>query len=153
MHGSGAFSSVTELLQVSGISEQMFLNIRRYITVHSGLEGVDPNVAAPELLQVLPPITADVRRRLTAARAKAARGSSSRTIEQSDPYFAISPRKVFSITCAADLGGRAVYIQNATIILHDGKKPYDMLEWWTGGRINLPAMTASIEERQTKSFA
>ena len=153
VHGSGAFSSVTELLQVSGISEQMFLNIRRYITVHSGLEGVDPNVAAPELLQVLPPITADVRRRLTAARAKAARGSSSRTIEQSDPYFAISPRKVFSITCAADLGGRAVYIQNATIILHDGKKPYDMLEWWTGGRINLPAMTASIEERQTTSFA
>lgn len=150
---SGPFSNVSELLQIPGVSEQMFLNMRRYITVHSGLEGVDPNVAARELLQALPPITADVRRSLAAARAKMARGSVSRTIEPSNPYFAISPRKVFTITCAADMGGKTVYIQNATVVLRDGDKPYDVLEWWTGGLINLPAMTASIAERQTQSLA
>ena len=152
--GSGPFSSVTDLLQVPDISEQMFLNIRRYITVHSGLTGIDPDAARAEFLQALPPITADVRRRLRAVRAQLAKGVISRGIGPSDPYFAISPQKVFTITCAADLGGKAVYIQNATIVLRGGKKPYDdVLKRWSGGRINLPGMTASLEERNRKALA
>ncbi len=141
----GPFMSVTELLQIPGISEQMFVNIRRYATVHSGLSGIDPDVAAPELLAALPPMTAEAKNRLDAARARLRQGAVLSGLDNSDPYFSISSHNVFTITCAADLGGKAVYIQNATIALRNGDKPYDVLEWWTGGRINLPTMTASRE--------
>jgi len=150
---NGRFKSVTELLQIPGVSEQMFLNMRRYITIHSGLKGIDPDVTAPELLQALPPITAEVRRRLDIVRARVTQASSPRNIEPSDPYFAASPGKVFTITCAADMEGKAIYIQNATVVLRDGERPYDVLERWTGGRISLPAMTASLEKKIRKAFA
>jgi len=148
----GAFMSVTELLQIPGISEQMFLNVRRYVTVHSGLTGIDPDVAAPELLAALPPLTAEAKSRLDAARARIRQGAFVAALGNSDPYFAISSRNVFTITCAADMGGKAVYIQNATIALRNGDKPYDVLEWWTGGRINLPTMTAGLNRETRKAF-
>jgi general secretion pathway protein K len=49
----GPFESVEDLRGVAGLRRDVFEALRPYMTVHSGLDGVDPNHASPALIKRL----------------------------------------------------------------------------------------------------
>jgi general secretion pathway protein K len=53
-----AFESLDELMRLPGMQEDMRERLAPYLTVYSGRERVDPAVAPPLLLQILPALTA-----------------------------------------------------------------------------------------------
>ena len=68
------FQAPEELLQVLGMSQALYVRIAPALTIWSGQEGVDPNVAPPEVLAALPPGTvAELESSLAALSAAGAR--------------------------------------------------------------------------------
>lgn len=50
---NAVFDATVELGSVLGMTSELFQRLRPYLTVHSGLAGIDPNVAAPALVELL----------------------------------------------------------------------------------------------------
>jgi general secretion pathway protein K len=72
-----AFASESELLNVLGMSQVLYEEMRPYVTVYSGAEGVDPTRAPRLVLEALPGMTPELLEALLAAGPEV------------DPYLAI----------------------------------------------------------------
>ena len=71
------FATESELLNVLGVSQVLYEEVRPYVTVYSGAEGVDPTRAPRVVLEALPGMTPELVEVLLAAG------------PDSDPYLAI----------------------------------------------------------------
>lgn len=83
------FESVFELGTVLGIDGAIFAKLRPHLTVHSGLAGIDPRHAAPDLLQLL------AREGVPSFDTARSRDDAGRDIPQR--FISPSPRQAFTI--------------------------------------------------------
>jgi len=133
----GPFLSEVELLQLLGMTEELYARIQPLVTVHSGAEGIDPLRAAPEVLRAVPGMTEDL------AKALASAGEEEDPFELIDEdalfdmelYFIPSREAVYGIRAEARTRGGGVFVREAVIELTaDPMRPY-LVRAWRRGRL------------------
>jgi general secretion pathway protein K len=116
------FEAPEELARVIGMEATLLARLRPMVTVHSGLEGVDPGRAAPAVIAALSgrsarepgPIIDTGSRRLPPA------------------FAAPSPQRVFRVTAEARSTGATV-VREAVVRVAAGRgAPYTVLAWARG---------------------
>lgn len=136
----GRFERVAELRRVLGMSSDLYRRIAPALTVHSGQRGVDPEVAPPAVLRVLPGIIEEDVLEATQPKAgETGRGSRLRDVVSSRRLVSKSRRRAFSIRAVAETSDGAIFVREAVLRpLSRGKDPFQVLHW-AQGRIDKTA--------------
>lgn len=121
------FDSILELAQVLGVDADLLANVRRFVTIHSGLAGIDPSKASPELAAAL------------AAGARfvqpppGAPGGEVRPSSFPALLSAISPQRFFLIRAQATGERGARYTRETIVHVSPSRsRPYAVLSWRRG---------------------
>jgi len=126
---SGPFQSVDELLLVMGMSRGLFKRIEPALTVYSGRQFVDPQVAPREALLALPAMDSARVSAIMAARSDPATSQApgSSSAASSPPL----PGRAFAIR--AEFGGSMGVVAHEAVIrlTGDPAQPYWVLNWKT----------------------
>ncbi|MGJ5180690.1 general secretion pathway protein GspK [Bradyrhizobium oligotrophicum] len=122
---NGPFQSVDELRLVMDMTPEIFARIAPALTVHSGRQFVDPQLAPPEVLRALPGMTAQ-----SAEATVAARASMDNRAGQLDgnPMTALRGR-AFSIRTEFSEASRRVVGDVAVRLTENPQQPYWVLSW------------------------
>ncbi|MEZ6000428.1 general secretion pathway protein GspK [Hyphomonas sp.] len=116
------FVSLNELGQIIHFPAPWITRLDSVATIHSGLTGIDPTKASPELLELL--------------NMSQNANLQSEPDQQTRPYLAASSTRVFRIRSQATSNG-AVFVRDATVRINPGGFPaFDMLEWGRGHEIS-----------------
>jgi general secretion pathway protein K len=111
------FEAVDELLQVYGMSRELYERVAPYVTVYSGSEQVDPATAQPVLLRVLPDVTPQQIGEILSAR-------------QSGAMIALSRPDTVTVTSEASTVSGGTFIREAVLQRTDGSaQPFQILAW------------------------
>ena len=133
------FATESELLGVLGMTQSLYQQIRPYITVYSGAEGIDPTRAPRPVLEALPGITPSVVEALLAAGGEVDPFS---VIEGQDlltnleEYIVPSRELMFTIRALGRTSGGGRFLRQAVIELDTSlDRPFLVYAW---GRGTLP---------------
>ena len=101
-----ALTSLDELDQIPGISQQLLQQLKPFITIYSQQTGIDPNKAPDGLQKILGPTAVPVE------------------------FTSPSPQKVFSIDVLAELrNGARFHRQAMVVLLGQPDRPFSILSW------------------------
>jgi len=117
------FDDALELAHVLGIDELFLSRLLRHVTVSSGLAGVDPAAATPDLLALLS---------IGAAGASASQASLDQERSRAIPpeLSAVSARNAFSITAQAVGSRGGTFAREAVFRLtRAGPRPFQIVSW------------------------
>jgi general secretion pathway protein K len=120
---NGPFQSVDELLLVMDMTPEIFQRIEPAVTVYSGHQFIDPQVAPQEALQALPNMTPD-----TIAAALAARGSLPVDGVTFNSVASLNGR-AFTVRTEFQKANRAIRHEAVVRITDDPKQSFWLLSW------------------------
>jgi general secretion pathway protein K len=156
--GDGPFDSVEELHQVPGMTTELYDRIAPLLTVHSGLRGIDPEIAPFQVLAALPGMGTAEAKRLMAGRIATGITTLTPTAperpkkggvpllapgfsESANALFVRSTRSVFTIMAAAQSPTGAQFTRKAIVaIADDPRQPYVFLDWAQGRKETVEAL-------------
>lgn len=121
----GPFQSVDELLLVMDMTPAIFARIAPALTVHSGRQFVDPQLAPREVLRALPGMTAQSAEAMVAARDGARFG-----LIEGNPMTVLRGR-AFTIRTEFSYASRVVVGEVAVRLTENPQQPYWVLSWGT----------------------
>jgi general secretion pathway protein K len=122
---NGPFQSVDELLLVMDMTPELFRRIEPALTVYSGRQFVDPQVAPREALRALPNISPNDVESVVAARA-----SQQSALTGTATDLATSLRgRAFTIRAELERVDRTIAVEAAVRLTDDPANPYWMLSW------------------------
>ncbi|MGJ5176503.1 general secretion pathway protein GspK [Bradyrhizobium oligotrophicum] len=121
----GPFQSVDELLLVMDMTPSIVARIAPALTVHSGRQFVDPQLAPREVLRALPGMTAQSAEATVAARDSARSG-----LAEGSPMTALRGR-AFTIRTEFSYASRVVVGEVAVRLTENPQQPYWVLSWRT----------------------
>ena len=136
------FATESELLNVLGVSQVLYEEVRPYVTVYSGAEGVDPTRAPRVVLEALPGMTPELVEALLAAG------------PDSDPYLAIEDQGaldelefyllptrdlVFKVRALARTPDGGTFLREAVIELGGSPDQPFLVHTWRRGALRPPA--------------
>jgi general secretion pathway protein K len=126
---NGAFQSVDELLLVMDMTPALFKRLQPALTVYSGRQFIDPQVAPREALLALPDMDAAKVGAIVTARLDPA----SRPPPAGPAADALAPLQGRAFSIRAELGRSAArYVHEAAVRLTgDPSQPYWILKWQT----------------------
>lgn len=132
------FDDVLELAHVLGIDELLLSRMLRHVTVSSGLAGVDPTAATPDLLATLS--TGAAGASLSASQASL---DQERSRAIAPELSAVSARNAFSITAQA-VGARGGTFAREVVVrlTRAGPLPFQIVSW---RQVNAAVDVASTE--------
>ncbi|NPU14540.1 general secretion pathway protein GspK [Bradyrhizobium sp. 83002] len=122
---NGPFQSVDELLLVMDMTPAIFARIAPALTVHSGRQFVDPQLAPREVLRALPGMTAQSAEATLAARDGARSG-----LAEGNPMTVLRGR-AFTIRTEFSQASRVVEGEVAVRLTENPQQPYWVLSWRT----------------------
>ncbi|WP_315774119.1 MULTISPECIES: type II secretion system protein GspK [unclassified Bradyrhizobium] len=122
---NGPFQSVDELLLVMDMTPVIFARIAPALTVHSGRQFVDPQLAPREVLRALPGMTAQSAEATLAARDGARSG-----LAEGNPMTVLRGR-AFTIRTEFSQASRVVEGEVAVRLTENPQQPYWVLSWGT----------------------
>ncbi|WP_316187778.1 MULTISPECIES: type II secretion system protein GspK [unclassified Bradyrhizobium] len=122
---NGPFQSVDELLLVMDMTPVIFARIAPALTVHSGRQFVDPQLAPREVLRALPGMTAQSAEATLAARDGARSG-----LAEGNPMTVLRGR-AFTIRTEFSQASRVVAGEVAVRLTENPQQPYWVLSWGT----------------------
>ncbi|WP_315722113.1 MULTISPECIES: type II secretion system protein GspK [unclassified Bradyrhizobium] len=122
---NGPFQSVDELLLVMDMTPAIFARIAPALTVHSGRQFVDPQLAPREVLRALPGMTAQSAEATLAARDGARSG-----LAEGNPMTVLRGR-AFTIRTEFSQASRVVEGEVAVRLTENPQQPYWVLSWGT----------------------
>ena len=124
---NGPFQSVDELRLVMDMTPALFRRIEPALTVYSGRQFIDPQVAPREALLALPNATPD-----QIESALAARGSQQLATDQPAGDVAVSLRgRAFTIHTEFEKSNRTIVYEAAVRLTDNPVQPYWLLNWRT----------------------
>jgi general secretion pathway protein K len=133
------FATESELLRVLGMTQSLYEQIRPYVTVYSGAEGIDPTRARRPVLEALPGITPTVVDALLAARREVDPFSvleDQPSLADLEAYMVPSRELVFTIRALGRTSGGGRFLRQAVIELDaSSDRPFLVYTW---GRGTLP---------------
>ena len=122
---NGPFQSVDELLLVRDMTPELFRRIEPALTVYSGRQFVDPQVAPREALRALPNMSPNDVDNVLAARA-----SQQSALNRTATDLATSLRgRAFTIRAELERADRTTAIEAAVRLTDDPANPYWLLSW------------------------
>jgi general secretion pathway protein K len=136
------FATESELLRVLGMTQSLYEQVRPYVTVYSGAEGIDPTRAPRAVLEALPGITPPlVEALLTAGRELDPFSliEDQQLLTELEEYIVPSRDLVFTIRALGRTSGGGRFLRQAVIEL-DGSRGQPFLVY-TWGRGTLPDAT------------
>jgi general secretion pathway protein K len=120
----GAFQSVDELRLVAGVTDNLFQKLVPSITVYSGYQFVDPQVAPRSVLLALPNIDIATADALLAARDQANANSGNVTLDESQLQG-----RAYTIRATFVESGTKISPEATIRITGDAKEPFWVLRW------------------------
>jgi general secretion pathway protein K len=120
---NGPFQSVDELLLVMDMTPEIFQRIVPALTVYSGHQFIDPQVAPREALQALPSMTPDA-----IAAALAARGNLPIDGATFNSVASLNGR-AFTVRAEFQKANRSIRHEAVVRITDDPKQPFWLLSW------------------------
>lgn len=121
---NGPFQSVDELLLVMDVTPALFRRIEPALTVYSGRQFVDPQVAPREALAALPDMTPD-----KIDLALASRGDQQLTSGQVTGFPGALRGRAFAIRILFEKSNRTVQYETVVRLTENANQPYFMLSW------------------------
>jgi len=125
---NGPFQSVDELLLVMDMTLALFRRIEPALTVYSGRQFIDPQVAPREALQALPNMTPD-----TVESALAARRLEQLAVDRSAAVDSVASLRgrAFTIRTEFQMSNRTLHYQAAVRLTDNPNQPFWLLSWKT----------------------
>ncbi|MEO3430519.1 hypothetical protein AAFN88_16795 [Pelagibius sp. CAU 1746] len=128
------FERRDELLQVIGMTREIYDAVAPAITVHTRSRGIDPASAPPLALAALPAVNAGSAEALALQRDGRTQ-EDLRGLLGDSPYLVPSRIPVVTIRAEATTKGGAVFVREAVVALTPGlRQPYHILTWEQGRR-------------------
>lgn len=123
----------SELLQVLGVTPELYARIRPHVTVFSSSEGIDPLLASPTVLSAVPGITPEIVEVFANAQLE---GDPFALIEDEEAlldaelYFLFSREVVYRIRAEARTDTGAVFVREAVVeLVGGGGQPFRVYAW------------------------
>jgi general secretion pathway protein K len=132
------FEAVEELQQVLGMTPLLYEAVAPTLTVHTGQEGIDANVAPRAVLLALPGTDAEAVESYLSARAGAPEGGGP-TFVQAESFGTRSRSRFFTLRAESRLENGAIYVREAVVALGGRRQqPYRLLSWKRGSLLTTP---------------
>ncbi|MGI9499841.1 MAG: general secretion pathway protein GspK [Geminicoccaceae bacterium] len=141
----GRFLATSELLDVAGMTGEIYRRLRPHVTVHAGVEGVDPARASRVSLNALPGMTPEAASII----ATSPQGSKpllalpyAVTVEI-EPFLLPSRELIFSIESLATSGRGGRFARDAIVALDGGSRslPVTVYAWRQGNFSSIEPIT------------
>jgi general secretion pathway protein K len=129
------FQNESELLQVLGMSPDLYARLQSRVTVYSGSEGIDPTRADAVVLSAVPGMTPELIETLLVARETDDLYSvlDDDVLFDLELYFIPSRESVFTIVAEARSPEGGVFVREAVIELSaDPARPFEVFDWYRG---------------------
>lgn len=138
------FEAIDELQQVPGMTPELYRRVTPFVTVHSWEPGIDPLLAAPEVLLALPGITVAEVEDVLATRAQLSELLSATDDELTvmdeiylrlaayEEFLVPSSQTIFTVTAEGRSEGGGVHVREAVVALEFGEPPYRFYSWRQG---------------------
>jgi general secretion pathway protein K len=130
------FATESELLRVLGMTQSLYEQVRPYVTVYSGAEGIDLTRAPRPVLEALPGITPPVVEALLTAGRELDPFSlieDQQLLAELENYFVPSRELVFTIRALGRTSGGGRFLRQAVIELNaSGDRPFLVYAWSRG---------------------
>ncbi|MGJ4946771.1 general secretion pathway protein GspK [Bradyrhizobium sp. HKCCYLS20291] len=124
---NGPFQSIDELRLVMDMTPEIYARIAPALTVHSGRQFVDPQLAPPQVLRALPGMTAQSAEAAAAARASI---DNRAAMAEGQPLTVLRGR-AFTIRTEFSDSSRTVVGDVAVRLTENPQQPYWVLSWTT----------------------
>lgn len=127
---NGPFQSVDELRLVIGVTPEIYKRVAPALTVYSGHQFIDPQVAPPEALLAIPGMDAGKVSSIISARAQQAYGGPNAiaTSDLTDPINALKGR-AYTIRAELEMPNGLIRRETAIRLTGDARRPYWVLNW------------------------
>lgn len=128
----GRFETTEELMQVPGMTPDLYRRLRPAVTVYSRRVAINPLAAPPDVLAVLPSLTPDIAAEILSIRSQI---MTARERDQRLSALGISPEelqltaRVFSIRAEARSQNGGVFVRYAVAGLPPTGNPYEIYAW------------------------
>ena len=132
------FAAESELLRVLGMSQSLYEQVRPYVTVYSGAEGVDPIRAPRPVLEALPGMTPSAVEALLAAGRELDPFSlieDEQLLTELEAYLVPSREVVYTIRALGRTRGGGRFLRQAVIELDSGRDPPFVVYAWKRGTL------------------
>jgi general secretion pathway protein K len=130
------FATESELMRVLGMTQSLYEQVRPYVTVHSGAEGVDPARASRLVLQALPGMTPSLLEALLTAGEEIDPFDlieDQPLADELEQYFVPSRELVFTIRALGRTSAGGRFMRQAVIELGaGGDQPFLVYAWSRG---------------------
>jgi general secretion pathway protein K len=130
------FATESELLRVLGMTQRLYEQVRPYVTVYSGAEGIDPTRAPRAVIEALPGITPPVVEALLTAGREADPFSlieDQPLVEDLENSIVPSRDSVFTIRALGRTSGGGRFLRQAVIELTASRdQPFVVYAWSRG---------------------
>jgi general secretion pathway protein K len=132
------FDEVDELRLVLGMTPALYASIAPALTTYNGTAGVDPEAAAPAVLQALLPGRTAAIDDILAARQTQDAAAYEAALERAgfqQTFISRSSRSVFTVRAVARTPDGGTFVREAVVRLGGrSRQPYEFLAWRRGGR-------------------
>jgi general secretion pathway protein K len=127
---NGPFQSVDELKLVIGVTPEIYKRVAPALTVYSGRQFIDPQVAPPEALLAIPGMDAGQVASIMLARGQQAYGNmiAASAVGLADPINGLKGR-AFTIRAELAMPNGGVARETAIRLTGDARRPYWVLNW------------------------
>lgn len=128
----GPFAHVRELLDIPGMTAQIYQRLEPFVTVYGRSMGIDPRLADSKLIEALPEMSRPMVAELNALRGAKDEDLKSKltSLGPTARFFDITRQSTtrFRIEARSTQGGLSVY-DVVTVHFGDDVKPYHILSW------------------------
>ncbi len=132
------FEAVEELQQVLGMTPLLYEAVAPALTVHSGQEGIDSDVAPGAVLRALPGTDAEGVENYLSARAAAPEGAGPAFVT-AEGFGTRSRSRFFTVRAESRLDNGAIFVREAVVALGGGRRQaYRLLSWKRGKLLPTP---------------
>jgi general secretion pathway protein K len=125
-----------ELLQVLGVTPELYDRVRRHVTVFSGSEGIDPLRASRTVLAAVPGMAPEMIDAFVGARLEDdpfALIEDEEALLDAELYFLFSREIVYTVRAEGRTRGGAVFVREAVVELAaDVDRPFRIYAWGRG---------------------
>jgi general secretion pathway protein K len=129
----GPLVAKSELLQVLGVTPELYERVRRHVTVFSGSEGIDPLRASRTVLAAVPGMAPDMIDAFANARLEDdpfALIEDEEALLDAELYFLFSREIVYTVRAEGRTRGGAVFVREAVVELAaDVDRPFRIYAW------------------------
>jgi general secretion pathway protein K len=129
----GLLVAKSELLQVLGVTPELYERVRRHVTVFSGSEGIDPLRASRTVLSAVPGMAPDMIDAFASAGLEDdpfALIEDEEALLDAELYFLFSREIVYTVRAEGRTRGGAVFVREAVVELAaDVDRPFRIYAW------------------------